>query len=282
MKLRIFVFLVCLIIQSGLATAEFLGVSAVLSLEQRPEHAQLILFMPSTKDAAGFEAFIRETEKPELYQFAVSGVRPELTQDSKVWLLLDFVEGSSGIYELSWGEEILALEEDPQQLRSQVIALQTNARELQQSNQLQVQELKRAKSDLEIVASVDRIIELEEVSEQSKKELELIDADVASAKKALQTLGREPAPRNYGTRLHQLTTQLAEIATLVQGTESEEHLRRTKSEEELRYINEVIEATSFESVDELQKELQILQERRYRLQSKLGFTSEELRDFGRW
>ena len=168
-------------------------------------------------------------------------------------------------------------------LRDYLLGKKGQLSELQVTNEEDGQEIRRLRSDAEVIGNLGRITQrMEEVSimrEQRKQ----ITEDAERLETFIQQAAVQPEPNNFIRRQSQLTSQLEELAQVVQSVEQDESTRRSFSEAQLQRQLALIEETRTASVPELQAQLATLQKASRRLEKQLGFDKgEAVEDYLSW
>lgn len=280
MRIRAFLLFLFFLSFGGVCRAELHGLVVSLNLSDSPKQAQAITLNSdgsfSVYELVSGKISEADSNGHSFYSISVEGA------PKKVWLSYVSAQGSKNLVSLEADRNYVVLPLDLDWLRKSILDKRNLFKKLEAEQQDLLFRLARAKSDLDIIANVDKIAEVREVNSQLTQELSMLDTDLEARTEALKSMSHEQLMTNYETIQRELTTQLEEIVGATKLTESEEFLRKTKSEEEVQYINEVVEETRFDSVHDLEIQLQALQNTRFELQNQLGFSDEELREYQLW
>lgn len=133
--------------------------------------------------------------------------------------------------------------------------------------QLEQQEgnLRRLRSDVDVIADIGRIVEVREESKQILKRIEDIGRDLEDLAKTVGNMKNKPAPNNFLRREAELTQQVSELASTAKRAESAAQNAgkngKPKSDKQL------IESTKGVDPADLEKKLKELDRQRQKLEA---------------
>lgn len=161
------------------------------------------------------------------------------------------------------------------QLRSRLILQKKELKSWKMELKAQQQNLKRLRTDAQVIGNTKKLNELKEFIEQEKYALASINTDIASLKSFLRKASGDFQPKGFYKRERQLTKQLAELAAAAREVESGEQVRKSRSEIDLQRRLSVIQMTRMDDYDILREELLILRKKRLRLERQYGPEQED-------
>lgn len=116
-------------------------------------------------------------------------------------------------------------------------------------------DLKRQRSDAEVIGNIGRIVESMEEIEATKYEIENLQKDIDNLQEFFKKAKNPRTPKNFTRREIDLTKQTAELAQVAKQVESGESDRRLGAQGDLQRKLALIEATRFDDEVELAAEL---------------------------
>lgn len=140
---------------------------------------------------------------------------------------------------------------------------------------LQGENLRRLRSDAEVVGNLGRIIEVNNEIEEVDLALLSMDKNIENLNSMIDKIRTFPKPRGYTGRKNELNRQISELAAVAKRAEGSEETRKMLVEAELRRRLDVIEITRRDDIGSLQRELLRLRSRRRELERKAGAPSSE-------
>lgn len=168
-----------------------------------------------------------------------------------------------------WNEDYIgakSLEDFREEMGEWRETIATTEKEMEE----RVAELRRLRSDAELIARSQRVIDVELRIQDAEQEMEGIERDIESLKGFVQLAKSSKPPRNYARRELELTQQLKALAEATKKAESEENKRVAQGQVELHNVRMVIEQTRFEDINALQNELARLRRYRLKLEGREG------------
>ncbi len=154
----------------------------------------------------------------------------------------------------------------PDELREYLIEEKEELGELSKMLEKEEGQVKRLKSDAEIIGSFSH-------AGQSSKRKELIEDELIGVREQVKRLrgflkhaSREPKPQHFSVRKRELSQQVRELAEKAKQAESTEKARGEESKLDLIRKQDLIEEMRYEDVVFLREELRRLEEKRERLQ----------------
>lgn len=134
----------------------------------------------------------------------------------------------------------------------------------------QEESLRRLRQDAEVIGNFGRVNEVNEEVLQARSDIENAEKSVAALEGLIKGAGRRPAPRGAVAREGQLTRQLSELASAAKRVEDAEQNRKASMEFDLQRKLALVEASRYDSFDELQRRLAVLRDERRALEQRAG------------
>lgn len=169
------------------------------------------------------------------------------------------------------------------ELNKRISQSEEELRVLRQSIDEDQEQIRRLRSDAEVIGNLGRITEKAEQIKVLEEQKTRITQDIERLSTFLKQAAVQTSPRNFTRRQLELTTQLEELAEVVQSVEQDESARRSFSEAQLQRQLAMIEETRSARVPELEAALQSLNSAVSRLERRLGFDQgEAVEDYLSW
>lgn len=133
--------------------------------------------------------------------------------------------------------------------------------------QLEQQEgnLRRLRTDVDVIADIGRIVEVREESKQILKRIDDIGRDLETLAATVGTMRNKPLPNNFLRREAELTQQLAELAATAKRAESTAQSAARKGKQ--KADQKLIESTKGVDPADLEKKLKQLEKKRQQLET---------------
>jgi len=125
-------------------------------------------------------------------------------------------------------------------------------------------ELKRLRSDVDLIADIGRIVEVREESISTEENLKRLDKDTQDLERSLQQVSAYPTPRNFLRREAELSKQTIELGGAAKAAEERAKKNEAEQIETPAQKRELIESVKDENEQALVQKLGTL--RRYRLE----------------
>lgn len=123
-------------------------------------------------------------------------------------------------------------------------------------------ELKRLRSDVDLIADIGRIVEVREESLTTEQNLSRLDKDTKDLERSLQQVSSYPPPRNFLRREAELSKQVIELGAAAKQAEDKAKKTEAEQPETPAQKRELIESVKDENEQALVQKLGTL--RRYR------------------
>lgn len=143
------------------------------------------------------------------------------------------------------------------------------ARSLANNLELQRSKLQELEAKVDSMASVKNLARLDDLVTLTKEDLRRLSRSVEAAREDLILIKTLPVPRNLQAREAELSKQLPELAAAAQGVSDLGREVLARAAEELKDKLSLIEATRFEQIDRLKRELERLSNERQRIENPI-------------